>query len=310
MLGARLERPGRILYRPRVTLLSSDSAARVPLAPRVRRFTAVLLLTGVTIATLAILRPPVTSGQSSHRPGDVPWFGLLTTDAVAAVSFYGDLFGWELAEMSAGRYVISHDGALLGGITRIDSADEATWITGVVVDSLDDSLEATQLRGGRVLVSASEAPGLGRWAVIEDPEGAQILLIVPERQMGGLDAPGHWVWSELWTSAPEAAAGFYADVVGWEASTVDNLGGEYQAFLSGGRPRAGIVPIVRGDMEPGWAPYVAVADLDETLERAVALGGTVVFPPTDDVYQGRVAVIGDPTGVSFLAFALETGGGE
>ncbi len=58
-------------------------------------------------------------------------------------------------------------------------------------------------------------------------------------------------------------------------------------------------------MESGWAPYIGVADLEATLARARELGGDVLMEPAENIYEGRVAVLADPTGVSFLVIQLE-----
>ncbi len=58
-------------------------------------------------------------------------------------------------------------------------------------------------------------------------------------------------------------------------------------------------------MEPGWAPYIGVANLEATLARARELGGEVLLEPNQEIYAGRVAVLADPTGVAFLVVELE-----
>ena len=47
---------------------------------------------------------------------------------------------------------------------------------------------------------------------------------------------------------------------------------------------------------PNWLPYVNVGDLAGTLQRAAALGGRVIIPPSPLIRNGNVAVIQDPTG--------------
>ncbi|NIW24978.1 MAG: VOC family protein, partial [Gammaproteobacteria bacterium] len=50
--------------------------------------------------------------------------------------------------------------------------------------------------------------GYARYAVIEDPQGAQLLLLSPERALGGSEGPGSFVWTELWTDDSESATDF------------------------------------------------------------------------------------------------------
>jgi len=50
---------------------------------------------------------------------------------------------------------------------------------------------------------------------------------------------------------------------------------------------------------PHWNNYISVANADETVKRAVALGGKVLAPAFDVMDAGRMAVLQDPTGASF-----------
>ena len=52
-------------------------------------------------------------------------------------------------------------------------------------------------------------------------------------------------------------------------------------------------------MAPRWLPYVTVDTVDETVRQAQALGGQVLFPPTDISEVGRFAVLQDPQGAEF-----------
>ncbi len=261
---------------------------------------------------LVLLTPLAAEAQqegSADGPGAVRWFGLLTEDAAAARTFYADLFGWQMERTSSGGYVAVHDAQPFAGITQIGRTtpeiDESTWLVGVVVSDLRASVATARRLGARVLRDVSRAEGFAQWAVIEDPQGAQVLLMVPERPLGGVRAPGNWVWAELWTTDQEASSRFYSQVIGWETVELDRPDGAYPTFQSAGEDRAGLVPIERGEIENGWAPYLGVADLEATLVRARELGGEVLLEPNEEIHGGRVAVLADPTGVGFLVIELE-----
>ncbi len=258
------------------------------------------------------IMPPATGAQReapADGPGTVRWFGLLTEDAAAARAFYADLFGWQMERTSSGGYVATRDGQPFAGITQIGRSvpaiNESTWLVGVVVSDLRASVATARRLGAQVLRDVSRAEGFAQWAVIEDPQGAQVILMVPERPLGGVEAPGNWVWAELWTTDQKASSRFYSQVIGWKYVELDRPGGAYPTFQSGGEARAGLVPIEKGEMEPGWAPYIGVADLEATLARARKLGGEVLLEPNQEIYAGRVAVLADPTGVAFLVVELE-----
>ncbi len=259
-----------------------------------------------------LLTPLAAEAQqeaSASEPGAVRWFGLLTEDAAAARAFYTDLFGWQMERTSSGGYVAVHDGQPFAGITQIGRSvpeiDESTWLVGVVVSDLPESVATARRLGAQILRDVSRAEGFAQWAVIEDPQGAQVLLMVPERPLGGVRAPGNWVWAELWTTDQEASSRFYSQVIGWETVELDRPDGAYPTFQSAGEARAGLVPIEKGEMETGWAPYIGVADLEATLARARELGGKVLLEPNQEIHGGRVAVLADPTGVAFLVIELE-----
>ncbi len=258
------------------------------------------------------IMPPAAGAQreaSTDGPGAVRWFGLLTEDAAAARAFYADLFGWQMERTSSGGYIAVHDGQPFAGITQIGRTtpeiDESTWLVGVVVSDLRASVATARRLGARVLRDVSRAEGFAQWAVIEDPQGAQVILMVPERPLGGFEAPGNWVWAELWTTDQEASSRFYSQVIGWKYVELDRPDGAYPTFQSAGEARAGLVPIEKGEMEPGWAPYIGVANLEATLARARKLGGEVLLEPNQEIYAGRVAALADPTGVAFLVVELE-----
>ncbi len=168
----------------------------------------------VMVWGLVLLTPLAAGAQqegSADGPGAVRWFGLLTEDAAAARTFYADLFGWQTERTSSGGYIAVHNGRPFAGITQIGrttpEVNESTWLVGVVVSDLRESVATARRLGARVLRDVSRVEGFAQWAVIEDPQGAQVLLMVPERPLGGIQAPGNWVWAELWTTDQPAGGG-------------------------------------------------------------------------------------------------------
>ena len=259
------------------------------------------------IALAAPLSATARQGAVAE-PGSVRWIDLLTEDATAASAFYRDLFGWEMQRLESGTYLATHGGELIAGITQIGRTvpeiTEATWLVGVVVENLSGSVATARRRGGNVLKDVTTAADLAHWAVIEDPQGGQLLLIDPIRlqPLSGEPGPGNLIWSELWTIDPAAASRFYSEVVGWETGNLEHPDGEYPVFRSAGEPRAGLVLIETERIETGWAPYIAVIDLQATLARARELGGQVLLEPSPEIYDGLVAVLADPTGVGFFIY--------
>ena len=81
---------------------------------------------------------------------------------------------------------------------------------------------------------------------------------------------------------------FYSTLFGWE---VTPRGPGYALVTTGGGLRGALV---EGDA-PGVTFGVGVPDLAAAVEQAVALGGTVVMPPTDNGWV-RKAQVTDPAG--------------
>ncbi len=110
---------------------------------------------------------------------------------------------------------------------------------------------------------------------------------------------GKFIWHDLITEDSEAARRFYGGLFGWTFETTTGpRGAEYIVVRDGSVYIAGIV--TRPDPPDGgefsrWLPYVSVADVDSSANRARAAGGEVVVAPVD-VRLGRVAVIVDPGG--------------
>lgn len=62
----------------------------------------------------------------------------------------------------------------------------------------------------------------------------------------------------------------------------------------------GVVP---DEVPPHWLTYFAVADVPASVDRLVALGGSVVAGPMDSPI-GPFAVVADPTGATFAIGAF------
>jgi predicted enzyme related to lactoylglutathione lyase len=113
---------------------------------------------------------------------------------------------------------------------------------------------------------------------------------------------GRFVWHELLTTDTAAASAFYTKVVGWTTKPWAN-DANYTLFMSGSKPAAGlmILPDEAKKMgaPPNWMSYIGTANVDETVTRLVALGGTVLRAAADVPDVGRFAIVRDPQGAVF-----------
>lgn len=251
------------------------------------------------------VRPAVAADH-----GQPLWLDLVTEDSNAAASFYHGLFGWEIGPDRGGNRRISFQGTDIAGLFQISNempnAAESQWLVGIAVDDLERAVRSTKEAGGAILRNITVVPDSGRYAVIRDPQGAVLMLGTPSREIGGPREPGFFVWAELWTRDLEAAADFYASVLGATRKDLERPGGTYTVFETGDEPRAGLVLLPENAERPAWAPYIGVVDLADTLRRTVSLGGNVVLEPRDDFGGGRVALIEDPTHAMLFIVQLTT----
>ena len=72
-------------------------------------------------------------------------------------------------------------------------------------------------------------------------------------------------------------------------------------LVTQGYARASIVAIPpnRPDTRPGWLGYIRVAEVGSTVALAEQLGGRVLVAPRPELFDGKVALIADPSGAAF-----------
>lgn len=106
---------------------------------------------------------------------------------------------------------------------------------------------------------------------------------------------GDFVWYELLTRDIDAAATFYAAVIGWTLQDSGTPGIDYRLFVApDGQPVAGLMAMPDAMPAPLWLGYVAVDDVDAAAADFVGAGGTQHMPPTTMPGVGRMAMLTDP----------------
>ncbi|MGI9341288.1 MAG: VOC family protein [Gammaproteobacteria bacterium] len=275
------------------------------------------LLTGC--ASVPINLPAITDQPTNVRqPGRIVWHDLLTDKPAESQRFYEELFGWEFSRIGpnfgplaqANYLLIRHEGRLIGGMideNRLNNdKDISQWVVLMSTDDIDGAVAALERAGGTVFTPPTDLADRGRIAVVTDPEGALFALLQTrdgdppelEPQLNG------FLWNELWTDDPTAAASFYADIVGVDkAQSAFDDGGVYYYMSADGAPRFGLLQSPLDGIPALWATYVRVADVAATVARVEALGGRVLLEPQQDPRGGQVALIADPSGAGF---ALQT----
>jgi predicted enzyme related to lactoylglutathione lyase len=110
------------------------------------------------------------------------------------------------------------------------------------------------------------------------------------------------------TNDPEAAAGFYRTVVGWETRPWGH-NVAYTLCVAPSGPVAGIMALPEDaramGAPPAWLSYVGTPELDATVAHATGLGARVLKGATRIEGAGRFAVLADPQGASFGVYTPE-----
>jgi predicted enzyme related to lactoylglutathione lyase len=115
--------------------------------------------------------------------GAFSWNELMTTDPDAAKEFYGKLFNWEFQDMPMEGMIYSvtkAGGEEMGGIMSIPPEMQGTapnWGMYVTVDNADETALLAEKLGGKIICASRDIPDVGRFAVIQDPQGAMICVI-------------------------------------------------------------------------------------------------------------------------------------
>lgn len=115
--------------------------------------------------------------------GAFSWCELMTTDVEAAKAFYTKLFGWDTEDMKMPGMtytVVKAGGSGIGGIMAIPPEAKGmppAWGTYVTVDDVDATAKTAGQLGAKLLVPPRDIPDVGRFCVIQDPQGAVINII-------------------------------------------------------------------------------------------------------------------------------------
>jgi predicted enzyme related to lactoylglutathione lyase len=96
---------------------------------------------------------------------------------------------------------------------------------------------------------------------------------------------------ELHTSDQVRASAFYAQLLDWRAQVIRAAAGSYLALETGGELGGGVVECPA--RRPLWLPYVEVAAIDRSTERARELGAVVLLEPREGP-SGWRSVVSSP----------------
>lgn len=256
----------------------------------------------------------------ANAHGDFIWYELLTSDADAAADFYGKVVGWTALDSGQPdmnyRFFSSGDGSDMadgvGGFMAI-TPDMAAggavpcWLGYIGVDDVDASVAAMTSAGGTVQMPAFDMPGVGRMAMVSDPQGAPFYVMKgasdETSHSFASETPknGHCAWNELSTTDTASAVDFYTAQFGWKQEGDMDMGpmGKYLFLHHGPGMIGAIMPKIPQDPNPHWLYYFRVPDIDAAIAEITTRGGRIVYGP-DEIPGGDFTVKGlDPQGAWF-----------
>ncbi len=241
--------------------------------------------------------------------GHFVWRENCTPDMDAAEAFYGAVIGWKKMDVpmpgDANYTMFAVGEQPVCGVMPITEQMQAPpcWMAYVGVDDVDAIVAKATEHGGTVIAGPMNVGGgMGRMAVFQDPQGGVISvwksLRDEEEPAGGPPSVGQFCWEQLNTADVEGAVAFYPKVFGWEVADFHGT----VTFKAGDAPVASVIPAPEGT-PPHWLSHVMVDDLDRVRKAAAAGGGTVLVEAIPVPTLGTFAVIQDPNGAVFSAFA-------
>jgi predicted enzyme related to lactoylglutathione lyase len=230
-------------------------------------------------------------------------FEIGAADDQPLVSFYQQVFGWDLKPMGGGGYTTIDTrggGGINGGIGRSQTGEPWSAFY-VAAPDLQAVLDKAASLGAATVMPVTDFGGVVTIAMFSDPDGLLVGLVQDEDGQGGDDSGGPSAgsgapvdWFEVLGADAARSQRFYAELFGWNAGQgsygmVDTGAGH---GIQGG--------IGGGQSDSRWATvYARVPDVEETLTRAEKLGGTRIYGPLPVDDHMQTGALRDPAGNVF-----------
>jgi uncharacterized protein len=249
--------------------------------------------------------------------GQFIWYELMSNDPGKAEAFYRDVVGWNVREAGQGYKAWLVGEAGVGGLLTLPEEARAggarpAWVGYIGVDDVDASAAAIADAGGTVHRAPADIPGIGRFAMVADPQGVIFVIMAPIPQADAPPppapdpaVPGLFGWRELMTTDMEAAFAFYSRLFGWtKLQVVETPIGPYQLFATGGGTTGG--EMTGGMMTkpaqvpvPFWTFYIQVDGIAAAMARVASAGGAIINGPLPVPTGGWIAQGLDTEGALF-----------
>jgi predicted enzyme related to lactoylglutathione lyase len=261
--------------------------------------------------------PAAVAANQPNPTGDFIWYELMTTDPEGAKAFYEAVVGWAIGdaapEFKGYRMIARSDGGSAGGLLPItpdmqEHGAKPGWLGYINVADVDATAASLRSAGGKVWMEPFDIPGIGRIAMVTDPQGAPFYVMKPippaddpnaKSDVFSRSAVQRCGWNELLTTNEQAARQFYGEQFGWTSDNFMPMGdmGEYRFFDLQGEGIGAVFNTPDG--KPRWRFYFRVPSIAQVKDVVEKKGGSVTMGPMQ-VPTGDWVIGGtDPQGAEF-----------
>ncbi|MBR0655217.1 VOC family protein [Plastoroseomonas arctica] len=245
------------------------------------------------------------------------WYELLTDDVDAAGRFYGEVVGWTVQPSGQPgmdyRFWKAGENAVGGLMATPPGKDgpgmKPGWLGYVRVADVDATIARMTSMGGAEVMPAVTLPGVGRMALVADPQGAVLYVMAPEGEMPPGAVPpfargqvGHGGWNELHSTDWKSAFEFYRTNFGWTEDQALDMGpmGTYQLVRDEGENEAMGAMFNNPSLpRPAWLYYFHVDSIAAAKTRLETAGGSVLMGPHEVPGGQWIIQARDPQGAMF-----------
>jgi uncharacterized protein len=257
--------------------------------------------------------------MSDGMRGQFVWHELTTTDAKAAAGFYSKVAKLKTkpAPFEKTYTMLVGSGRPMGGLMVLAgdaTASPPSWLTYIGTSDVDESARKAETLGAKVIKSPAPVPDGGRFAILQDPQGAVFAIYAASQAQSGTapstDTPlGHTSWHELATTDHAAAFSFYQQLFGWHTTSSMDMGpqGVYRMFGPAGAKDAFGGMYTKAPGSPGgpnWLPYIKVSDARPATNAAKKNGAQILNGPMQVPGGGWISMGIDPQGAMFAVHSV------
>lgn len=250
--------------------------------------------------------------------GSFIWYELMTSDADAAMAFYGAVVGWAISPRVIGaepdyRHITRRDGGHNGGVLQITPEIEArgvmpAWFPYLSVTDVDRAVKEIVADGGHKVMEMTIPEG--HIALVSDPQSVPFYVMAPVPPADRPDAasdvfsptePQHVRWNELASPNLAAARSFYSRHFGFAFNNSMPMGplGDYCFIEHHGQVLGAIMQQPEGSGPALWLPYIGVPSIAVAKAALESHGGTVLAGPMEVPGGDWIVVATDPQGARF-----------